>query len=310
MHDLSRSRRAIEQIGGAPVVIKLLEGTQGLGVILAESTQGAESIVETLQVAAQQNALIQQFVHESRGRDIRAFVVGDRVVAAMRRIADGDEFRSNIHRGGRAEKVVLDAEYERTALHAAQILGLRVAGVDMLEGRDGPLVTEVNSLARPRGIELATSVDVAGAIVQLIEDEVLFPEIDIRQRLTIQSGYARDRDPGRAPLTARRQDAGREPAARSGRARADDSPRRGVAAQPARRPAHPGGRYAALFWRNARAQTRCDAGRGARARRALAEFREIARRGRVRVGQRARPSDIDLGPNAPDNGLRLFAKCR
>jgi ribosomal protein S6--L-glutamate ligase len=190
VHDLSQIAAAIDQIGGPPVVIKLLSGAHGLGVILAESKQGAESIVEALQVAAQQNALIQQFVHESRGRDIRAFVVGHRVVAAMRRIADGDEFRSNIHRGGRAEKVVLDAEYERTALHAAQILGLRVAGVDMLEGRDGPLVTEVNGSPGLEGIELATSVDVAGAIVQLIEDEVLFPEIDIRQRLTIQSGYA------------------------------------------------------------------------------------------------------------------------
>ena len=189
VHDLSQIASAIECMGGPPVVIKLLSGAQGLGVILAESTQGAESIVEALQVAAQQNALIQQFVHESRGRDVRAFVVGNRVVAAMRRIADGDEFRSNIHRGGRAERVVLDPEYERTALYSAQILGLRVAGVDMLEGKDGPLVTEVNSSPGLEAIELATGIDVAAAIVELIEDEVSFPEIDIRQRLTIHSGY-------------------------------------------------------------------------------------------------------------------------
>ena len=187
--DLRQIADVIEHIGGPPVVVKLLSGAHGLGVILAESTNGAESILEALQVAAQEHALIQQFVHESRGRDIRAFVVGQRVVAAMRRIADGDEFRSNIHRGGRAEKVVLDAEYERTALRAAQILGLRVAGVDMLEGRDRPLVTEVNASPGLEGIERATSVDVASAIVELIRDDVLFPEIDLRQRLTTHSGY-------------------------------------------------------------------------------------------------------------------------
>jgi ribosomal protein S6--L-glutamate ligase len=189
VHDLRQIAEVVAHIGGPPVVVKVLSGSQGLGVILAESTSGAESIVEALQVAAQQNALIQQFVRESRGRDVRAFVVGHHVVAAMRRIAYGDEFRSNIHRGGRAEKVTLDAEYERTALRAAQILGLRVAGVDMLEGKDGPLVTEVNASPGLEGIEHATSVDVAAAIVQLIEEDVSFPEIDLRQRLTVQSGY-------------------------------------------------------------------------------------------------------------------------
>jgi ribosomal protein S6--L-glutamate ligase len=189
VHDLDRIVPAIERMGGPPVVIKLLEGTQGVGVILADTTSIAKSIIEVLQGAANQNVLLQAFVKESRGRDIRALVVGNRVVAAMRRVAQGDEFRSNVHRGGRVEAVELDAEYERTALHAAQILGLRVAGVDMLEAAGGPMVMEVNSSPGLEGIEAATDVDVAGCIVQHIEDEVLFPEIDIRQRLTLQSGY-------------------------------------------------------------------------------------------------------------------------
>jgi ribosomal protein S6--L-glutamate ligase len=179
----------IERMGGPPVVVKLLEGTQGIGVILADSEKIAEAIIETLSGPAKMNVLLQQFVRESRGRDIRAFVVGNRVVASMRRVAEGDEFRSNVHRGGHAEAVELPEEYHRTAVHAAQILGLRVAGVDLLEGKDGPVLMEVNSSPGLEGIEGATGVDVASEIVQLVEDEVLFPEIDIRQRLTLQSGY-------------------------------------------------------------------------------------------------------------------------
>ena len=179
----------IERMGGPPVVVKLLEGTQGVGVILADTTKVAEAIIETLSGPAKMSVLLQQFVKESRGRDVRAFVVGNRVVAAMRRVAEGDEFRSNIHRGGHAETVELDPEYERVAVHAAQIMGLRVAGVDLLEGADGPVLMEVNSSPGLEGIEGATGVDVAGEIIQLIENEVLFPEIDIRQRLTLQSGY-------------------------------------------------------------------------------------------------------------------------
>ena len=181
---------AIDRLGGPPVIIKLLEGTQGVGVILADSRKIAEAIMETLQGVARQNVLLQQFIAESRGTDIRAFVVGSRVVAAMRRVAKEGEFRSNMHRGGRAEAVELDDEYQRTAVHAAQIMGLRVAGVDMLESAAGPKIMEVNSSPGLEGIEAATGVDVAGAIVELIEEEVLFPEIDIRQRLTLQSGYA------------------------------------------------------------------------------------------------------------------------
>ncbi|QBX55477.1 RimK family alpha-L-glutamate ligase [Nocardioides seonyuensis] len=179
---------AIERVGGAPVVIKLLEGTQGIGVILAPTIKVAEAIIETLQ-STRQNVLIQRFVKESKGRDIRALVVGDRVVAAMRRVAQGDEFRSNVHRGGSVEPVDLDPEFERVAVRSAQIMGLRVAGVDMLEGRRGPQVMEVNSSPGLQGVETATKLDVAGAIIDYIDNQVAFPEIDVRQRLSVSTGY-------------------------------------------------------------------------------------------------------------------------
>lgn len=179
---------AIERIGGAPVIIKLLEGTQGVGVILADSVKIAEAIIETLQ-STKQNVLVQKFVAESKGRDIRALVVGDQVVAAMRRVAQGQEFRSNVHRGGRTEPVILDESYCETAIRAAQIMGLRVAGVDMLEGKDGPQIMEVNSSPGLEGIETCTQLDIAGAIVDYIAAQVNFPEIDLRQRLTVSRGY-------------------------------------------------------------------------------------------------------------------------
>ncbi len=181
-------RAAIDRVGGAPVVIKLLEGTQGIGVILAPEVKVAEAIIETLQ-STNQNVLIQHFVRESRGRDIRALVVGDRVVAAMRRTASGDEFRSNVHRGGAVEAVDITPEYEQAAVRSAQIMGLKVAGVDMLEGEDGPLVMEVNSSPGLEGIERATNLDIAGAIIDHIADRVAFPDIDVRQRLSVSSGY-------------------------------------------------------------------------------------------------------------------------
>ncbi len=179
---------AIERVGGAPVIIKLIEGTQGIGVLLAETISAAESIIELLQ-SQKQNVLIQKFVAESKGKDIRAFVVGDRVVAAMRRVAQGQEFRSNVHRGGVAEAVDLPDDYAETAVRAAQILGLRVAGVDMLEGKSGPQIMEVNSSPGLEGIETSTGLDVAGAVIDYISAQVDFPEIDIRQRLTISKGY-------------------------------------------------------------------------------------------------------------------------
>ena len=179
---------AIERVGGAPVVIKLIEGTQGIGVLLAETTKSAEAIIELLQ-SQKQNVLIQKFVAESKGKDIRAFVVGDRVVAAMRRVAQGQEFRSNVHRGGVAEAVELSEEYQDTAVRAAQILGLRIAGVDMLESATGPQIMEVNSSPGLEGIETCTQLDVAGAVIEYIAARVDFSDIDIRQRLTVSKGY-------------------------------------------------------------------------------------------------------------------------
>ena len=179
---------AIKRVGGAPVVIKLLEGTQGIGVLLAETEKSAEAIIELLQ-SQKQNVLVQKFIAESKGKDVRAFVVGDRVVGAMRRVAQGQEFRSNVHRGGRTEQIELSPEYEQTAVRAAQIMGLRVAGVDMLEGRDGPQVIEVNSSPGLEGIERCTQLDIAGSIMDYIAAQVDFPEIDLRQRLTVSTGY-------------------------------------------------------------------------------------------------------------------------
>ena len=179
---------AIERVGGAPVIIKLLEGTQGVGVILADTVKVAQAIVETLH-STRQNVLIQKFVKESKGKDIRAFVVGDRVVGAMRRQATGDEFRSNVHRGGSATKVELTPEYARTAVRAAQIMGLDMAGVDMLEGRKGPQIMEVNSSPGLEGIEGATGLDIAGFIIEQLEQKVLFPEVDLNQRLALAAGY-------------------------------------------------------------------------------------------------------------------------
>jgi len=179
---------AIARVGGAPVIIKLIEGTQGIGVLLADTEKSAEAIIELLQ-SQKQNVLIQKFVEESKGRDIRAFVVGDQVVAAMRRVAQGQEFRSNVHRGGIAEPVSLDKEYSETAVRAAQIMGLRVAGVDMLESKVGPQIMEVNSSPGLEGIEGCTQLDIAGTIIDHIAAQINFPEIDLRQRLTVSRGY-------------------------------------------------------------------------------------------------------------------------
>jgi len=179
---------AIERVGGAPVIIKLLEGTQGVGVILADNTKIAEAIIETLH-STKQNVLLQKFVAESRGKDIRAFVVGDRVVGAMRRVAQGGEFRSNVHRGGRTELIELEPAYEEAAVRATQIMNLQVAGVDMLESSSGPQIMEVNSSPGLEGIEGATKLDIAGAIIDYAQEHVRFPELDIRQRLTVSRGY-------------------------------------------------------------------------------------------------------------------------
>jgi ribosomal protein S6--L-glutamate ligase len=161
-------RPAVDRLGGAPVVVKTLEGTQGIGVVLAENTDAAEAVVQALH-SSRQHVLLQRFVRESRGRDVRAFVVGGRVVAAMSRVARGSDFRSNVHRGGVGERVTLEPEFERTAAEAARILGVDVAGVDLLESRDGPLVLEVNASPGLEGIEKTTGVDVASAIIEHVE---------------------------------------------------------------------------------------------------------------------------------------------
>lgn len=161
-------RPTIERLGGPPVILKLLEGTQGVGVILAESLAAAEATVEALH-QARQAVLLQRFIHHSRGRDIRAFVIGGRVFAAMRREAKADEFRSNIHRGAAARPLELDPRQRQLAERAAQVLGLGVAGVDLLEGPEGPLVNEVNSSPGLEGIEAASGLDVAAAVVRELE---------------------------------------------------------------------------------------------------------------------------------------------
>lgn len=179
---------AIDRVGGAPVVIKLLEGTQGLGVMLAPDTVVASAMIETLQVS-RQNVLVQEYIAESKGRDVRAFVVGNRVVGAMRRSASGDDFRSNLHRGGVTEAIDLPPDFTAAALQSAQILGLRIAGVDMLESDRGPLVMEVNSSPGLQGIERATGLDIAREIIRFIDNQVAFPDLDVRQRLSASIGH-------------------------------------------------------------------------------------------------------------------------
>jgi ribosomal protein S6--L-glutamate ligase len=160
----------IERVDGPPVVVKLLQGTQGIGVVLAESTPAASSVIEAFH-GLEQNILIQQFIAESKGSDIRALVVGRKVVAAMRRQAVAGEFRSNMHRGGTARKLRLPADYRKTALAAARVLGLRVAGVDMIESKEGPMVMEVNSSPGLEGLEKTTEINAAAAIIEHIERE-------------------------------------------------------------------------------------------------------------------------------------------
>ena len=163
--------RCIEQVNGPPVVVKLLQGTQGVGVVLAESTAAASSVIEAFH-GLDQNLLIQQFIREANGADIRAVVVGRRVVAAMRRQALAGEFRSNMHRGGKSKPMTLTQDYRRTALAAARILGLRMAGVDMIESKEGAMVMEVNSSPGLEGIQKTTGVDVAKATIEHIEREL------------------------------------------------------------------------------------------------------------------------------------------
>ena len=158
----------IKMVGGAPLVIKLLEGTQGIGVVLAETRKAAESVIEAF-FGLRVNIMVQEFIQEAGGADIRCFVIGERVVAAMKRQAQEGEFRSNLHRGGTASLVKLTPRERATAVNAAKAIGLNVAGVDILRSDRGPLVMEVNSSPGLEGIETATGKDVAGMIIQFIE---------------------------------------------------------------------------------------------------------------------------------------------
>jgi ribosomal protein S6--L-glutamate ligase len=168
MREPKAVRAAVDAVGGTPVIIKLLQGTQGVGVMIAESPESVESTLDTLWGLGQ-NIILQEFIAESRGRDLRALVVGGKLVAAMRRTARAGEFRSNLHRGGAGMRVELDQAAARTALDAARIIGLDVAGVDILESKEGPRVIEVNSSPGLRGIERAAEVDVAARIIEHAE---------------------------------------------------------------------------------------------------------------------------------------------
>ncbi|MEM9334945.1 MAG: 30S ribosomal protein S6--L-glutamate ligase [Pseudomonadota bacterium] len=155
-------------VGGAPVVIKLLEGTQGVGVVLAETRKAASSVIEAFR-GLKANFMVQEFIKEADGADIRCFVIGDKVVAAMKRQGKEGEFRSNLHRGGTASLVKISPEERRTAVRSAKVMGLNVAGVDLLRSNRGPVVMEVNSSPGLQGIENATGKDVASMIIQFIE---------------------------------------------------------------------------------------------------------------------------------------------
>ncbi len=157
----------IDMVGGTPLVIKLLEGTQGIGVVLAETYQAAKSVIEAFR-GLDANILVQEYIKEAGGADLRCFVVGGKVIAAMKRQGAKGEFRSNLHRGGKAEKIDLSPEERNTAISAAKAMGLKVAGVDLLRSNHGPVVMEVNSSPGLQGIEQATGIDVAGKIIEFI----------------------------------------------------------------------------------------------------------------------------------------------
>lgn len=158
----------IDSVGGAPLVVKFLEGTQGVGVVLSETRKAAESVMSAFR-QLDANILVQEFIKEAGGADIRAFVIGERVVASMLRQGPEGDFRSNLHRGGSATVVKLSPEERKTAVRSAKALGLKVAGVDMLRSKNGPVVMEVNSSPGLEGIEKSTEKDVAGSIIEYLE---------------------------------------------------------------------------------------------------------------------------------------------
>lgn len=167
-HATSQPDDLIDMVGGTPLVIKLLEGTQGIGVVLAETRSSAKSMIEAFG-GVEANILVQEFIKEAGGADIRAFVIGGKVVASMLRQGAPEEFRSNLHRGGKAQEVKITPEERSTAVRAAKTMGLNVCGVDMLRSNHGPVVMEVNSTPGLEGIELATGKDIAGMIIEFLE---------------------------------------------------------------------------------------------------------------------------------------------
>jgi ribosomal protein S6--L-glutamate ligase len=167
-HDPKQTEEVLALAGGAPLVIKLLEGTQGLGVVLADTDRSAKSVIEAFR-ATNTNILVQEFIKEAGGSDVRAIVVGGKVIAAMKRTGGEGEFRSNLHRGGSANVVKLSPEERLTAVRAAKSMGLSVCGVDMLRANHGPVVMEVNSSPGLEGVEKATGLDIAGKIIEYIE---------------------------------------------------------------------------------------------------------------------------------------------
>jgi len=167
-HDPDDTQDLIKMVGGAPLVIKLLEGTQGIGVVLAETKKAAESVIEAF-MGLKANIMVQEYIKEAGGADIRCLVIGDKVVATMMRQAPPGEFRSNLHRGGSASLIKITPTERATAVKAAKVMGLNVAGVDILRSERGPLIMEVNSSPGLEGIETATGKDIASMIIEFIE---------------------------------------------------------------------------------------------------------------------------------------------
>ena len=167
-HDPKQTEEVLKLAGGAPLVVKLLEGTQGIGVVLADTDRSAKSVIEAFR-GAQVNILVQEFIKEAGGTDIRALVVGGKVIAAMKRTGAEGDFRSNLHRGGSAQTIKITPEERSTAVRSAKAMGLNVCGVDMLRANHGPVVMEVNSSPGLEGVEKATGIDVAGKIIEFLE---------------------------------------------------------------------------------------------------------------------------------------------
>lgn len=171
-HSIDATNELISMCGGAPLVVKLLQGTQGMGVVLAETKKAAESVIEAFK-EVRADILVQEYIAESKGADIRCIVLGKKVIAAMERQGIDGEFRSNLHRGGKAKKISITAEERKTAIKAAKIMGLNLAGVDLLRSARGPLVIEVNSSPGLEGIENATNKNCADAIIQFLENAII-----------------------------------------------------------------------------------------------------------------------------------------